>query len=134
MNSLEHVFKVITSRRLPEVTPHVKQLIADNVLTDDIIQELIPVNDTDNQILQKLYIADYQYSKEMQHVLVNTNQLYISWISNPDPDILKQCLTSEELIIKYSYIYKLVVTEQFANNQILIKKWLRYAETIRNLQ
>lgn len=133
MDNLPSPLDVVSNGQLPDIISTIKQLILDNIINDLIVNDWILLNNTNNQILQKLYLADYQYSKELQHLIVDINQIHIAYISNLDHEVLMRCLTDEEFIKTYTYVYKLIVTEHFTNNPLLMNKWLRYVKNIQEL-
>lgn len=57
----------------------------------------------------------------------------ISSIRNFSKDGLTQVLTDEDIINNFPGTYQSFVKKQFANNIVLMNKWLRYAENIRGM-
>jgi hypothetical protein len=61
---------------------------------------------------------------------VTNNAWAIQYIEYPSLNSIKLALNHRE-VIKYPLVYERVVKIVFKNNTLLIKKWLRYGETMR---
>jgi hypothetical protein len=70
-------------------------------------------------------------SSAVQHAAVTQTPRAIEYIDNPTPTAIKTALTSINFIYEEE-AYSGEVRRLFANNAILMKKWLRYGETMRN--
>lgn len=64
---------------------------------------------------------------------VKENAMSLALITNPTPEMVKIGLTDEEFINDYPEEYERTVRNIFKNNTILMNKWLRYAENMRNM-
>jgi hypothetical protein len=53
------------------------------------------------------------------------------YIENPPPHLIKIALTQTNLI-NWPARYEEMVNKLFRNNTLLMKKWLRYGETMRD--
>ncbi len=53
-------------------------------------------------------------------------------INNPTPLVIKTALTNP-ILIGDERAFKQAVTAVFSNNALLMKKWLRYGETMREV-
>jgi hypothetical protein len=69
----------------------------------------------------------------VQECVIQKSCQYITEIQNPDPSIIKLALTNQRLIDN-SYTYDFAVNKLFKDNAILMKKWLRYGEAMRDQQ
>jgi hypothetical protein len=70
-------------------------------------------------------------SVEVQIAAVKQNGCAIKYIPNPVPLVVMTALKSKRLI-QLKPRYESFVKETFKDNTILMKKWLRYGETMRN--
>jgi hypothetical protein len=66
----------------------------------------------------------------VQMTAVKQHYMAILNIKKPLPSVIKTILTTP-LVIKNEADYNKMVRHLFANNAILMKKWLRYGETMR---
>jgi hypothetical protein len=62
---------------------------------------------------------------------VRDNGVNVMEIKHPLPSVIKSTLTNPEFVLN-GEDYRRVVKRLFADNNILMKKWLRYGETMRN--
>jgi hypothetical protein len=67
----------------------------------------------------------------VQLLAVGKNPLTIASIKNPDHMAVKKALTTEWILEK-PQVYDRLVTRLFKDNALLMKKWLRYGETMRS--
>jgi hypothetical protein len=72
-------------------------------------------------------------SEAVQLASVNQNVWAFLNINRPSPQVIKTALTNQRFI-KDSNAYEQQVKKLFANNALLMNKWLRYGETMRNQQ
>jgi hypothetical protein len=70
-------------------------------------------------------------SEAVQVGAVEDKGWYIRYITHPTPLTIKTALTDLKFI-KDSDIYEYEVKRLYVGNELLIKKWLRYGETVRN--
>jgi hypothetical protein len=54
-------------------------------------------------------------------------------INNPTPDMVKAALTEPMFIDQEPELYEQFVKKHFKSNSIMMNKWLRYAENVRNM-
>ncbi len=71
-------------------------------------------------------------SEVVQLAAVSNDDFAITHISHPYPSVIKAALTKSSLINNKYHGYDRVVTSLFANNIILMKKWLRYGQAVRS--
>jgi hypothetical protein len=72
-------------------------------------------------------------SEAVQMLAVKQDVYTIHVIRNPAPAVIKAALTNSALVhqvLEYEYL----VNKLFADNALLMKKWIRYGETMRNQQ
>jgi hypothetical protein len=72
-------------------------------------------------------------SEAVQLAAVAQHGSAIMHIKDPSPVVIKTALTNPELI-RYSITFDEAVKKLFANNSLLMKKWLRYGEAMRTQQ
>jgi hypothetical protein len=70
-------------------------------------------------------------SEAAQIAVINANVWAIRYIDNPTTKVLLIALKDSEFINDKEE-YDNFIKWQFANNTLLMKKWLRYGETMRN--
>jgi hypothetical protein len=71
-------------------------------------------------------------SAAVESAAIASNVMAILYIKHPSPIDVKKALT-DLFFISYSIDnYEKVVKRLFKDNQILMKKWIRYGETMRN--
>ncbi|MCK9369658.1 hypothetical protein M0R04_07100 [Candidatus Dojkabacteria bacterium] len=79
-----------------------------------------------------LAIQDIENQSEaVQLAAFKENTSAIHFFKNPTQKVLLKCLTSQEFI-NCNIGYNQALTKFFANNTLLMKKWLRYGEVMRN--
>jgi hypothetical protein len=69
-------------------------------------------------------------SEAVQIAAINKAKYVIAYINNPTQDVIKIALTNQELIDNHAY-YERVIKRLFADNVLLMKKWIRYGEVMR---
>jgi hypothetical protein len=72
-------------------------------------------------------------SPTVQLFAVNKNPLAIFGITNPTPEAVNAVLPNEDFINCPGDFYNKFVKRHFKNNTVLMNKWLRYAENIKEL-
>ncbi|MCK9369775.1 hypothetical protein M0R04_07715 [Candidatus Dojkabacteria bacterium] len=70
-------------------------------------------------------------SEAVQAVAIRENPLSVGLIKNPSQKVVLTAL-KDERFINHPIHYNFFVKRHFANNTLLMKKWLRYCETMRN--
>jgi hypothetical protein len=70
-------------------------------------------------------------TEQVQLVAVERRGHRIKYITNPTPAAIKIALTDFDFIAD-DEVYDSEVRRLFANNAIMMKKWLRYGETMRS--
>jgi hypothetical protein len=75
------------------------------------------------------FISDQ--SEAVKSAAVNQDMYAFVYVNNPSDEMIKLALTSRYFIDSPS-LYEYITKKLFANNTILMKKWLRYGETMRN--
>lgn len=71
-------------------------------------------------------------SPKVQLIAVTKNPIAILSITNPTPEAASVVLTNEDFI-NNSRHYEYFVRKYFKDNTVLMNKWLRYAENIKEL-
>jgi hypothetical protein len=104
-------------------------------LTPDIVRTL-PWSRVVGILLHGSNTSRYSTVDMQLALLTNPNhqgQTGMSIISVTDPKDRKRVLTDERLINMQPDKYAEIVKDWFKDNTILMNKWLRYAENIRNM-
>lgn len=70
-------------------------------------------------------------SEAVQAAAVNQDAFSIGFIRNPITAVIRKALM-DPLLINNQQVYDREVKRLFANNTLLMKKWLRYGENMRN--
>jgi hypothetical protein len=81
--------------------------------------------------IKYLYKIGIIPSQAVQIAAVTKNPFSIEYIPNPSTSVIKIVLTSE-MVLRRPLIYDKLVHQLFKDNALLVKKWLRYGETMRN--
>ncbi len=69
-------------------------------------------------------------SRNVQLYVIGRGARYVKQLNNPDTSLVKQALKDPNFI-KLEIPWVSFVREYFANNTLLMKKWLRYGEVMR---
>lgn len=97
--------------------------IAGNWETDEYTWELIykgPITDITPEVIQRL--------SNKRLLAIFTDPRF-----KPDKDMIKTALTNIHFIMD-AVAYQNFVQEHFKDNSVLMNKWLRYAENMRNMK
>jgi hypothetical protein len=70
-------------------------------------------------------------TEKVQLYVVHKNGMYVTMIDNPLPNVVIIALKDPNCY-EYAFMYEKFVKHQFKNNTLLMKKWLRYGEAMRN--
>lgn len=131
IDTLQRLNQATTVMRGPETISTIKELLATGKVTDDIVKKLLTTTSSINSVVQKLSIAGFKFSKELQQIAIDRNPFNISYIKDPNPEVLKHALASNEFITGWPETYDDTVKRVFKDNALLMNKWLRYAKNVR---
>jgi hypothetical protein len=81
--------------------------------------------------IKYLYKIGIEPSEAVQLAAINQTAFSIEYILNPLPNVIKAALTSPG-IIRADTFYNAEVERIFKDNIMLMKKWIRYGETMRD--
>ncbi len=70
-------------------------------------------------------------SEAVQLAAIRNDLNSIVYLDKPYPSVIKAVLTNETLINNKS-VYENLIVRLFENNALLMKKWLRYGDAMRN--
>lgn len=100
-----------------------------HVVDDDFIYDASSPNAWGINILRDI---NRPLSPDLQKRLIARNTMAITSINNPDKLIVSKSLTDPEFI-QFKVTYDDFVKEYFKDNSVLMNKWLRYADNIREM-
>lgn len=96
--------------------------------SDDFIYDAI----TTCGVIQLQFIHR-ELSPELQMRLVSWNGKCIEYLHNPTNEVVKVALTSEPFIKYWHSAYENFVKRHFKDNTVLMNKWLRYRDNMREI-
>ncbi len=70
-------------------------------------------------------------TEKVQLYVVGKNGMYITMIEQPLNDVVMRALR-DPTFYTYEYMYNKFVKDYFKDNNLLLKKWLRYGEAMRD--